>query len=112
MLVGDRADVRGLRLRSPRGVPWNSRNSVGATVEVELEVAVDGVDLDVVEQLDARDRDRVGEHLDHGVDGGVERRERARVAAVIASGVGCRRSVASVISPSVPSEPTNSRVRS
>ena len=36
----------------------------------------------------------------------------AHVAAVIASGVGCSRSVISVISPSVPSEPTNSRVRS
>ena len=36
----------------------------------------------------------------------------AHAAAVIDSGVGCTRSVISVISPSVPSEPTNSRVRS
>ena len=37
---------------------------------------------------------------------------KAAAAAVIASGVGCSRSVTSQISPSVPSEPTNSRVRS
>jgi hypothetical protein len=37
---------------------------------------------------------------------------KAHDAAVIASGVGWIRSVASAISPSVPSEPTNSRVRS
>ena len=36
----------------------------------------------------------------------------AHVAAVIASGVGCSRSVASVISPSVPSEPIIRCVRS
>ncbi len=32
------------------GVPWNSRKSVGRDLEVEVEVAVDGVDLDVVER--------------------------------------------------------------
>ena len=36
---------------------------------------------------------------------------KAAVAAVIASGVGCSRSVSSQISPSVPSLPMNSRVR-
>ena len=59
------------------GVPWNSSSSVGATGSVEVEVAVDGVDLHVVAELDAGDGDRVGEHLDDGVDGGVERREGA-----------------------------------
>ena len=38
--------------------------------------------------------------------------ENAHTAADIASGVGCTRSVSSVISPSVPSEPMNRCVRS
>src|SRR4029079_14638255 len=46
--------------------------------EIQVRVAVDGVDLDVVEQLDAGNRDAVGEHLDHAVDRAVERLERAR----------------------------------
>lgn len=36
---------------------------------------------------------------------------KAQVAATVASGAGCRRSVAAVMRPSVPSEPTNSPVR-
>ena len=37
---------------------------------------------------------------------------KAQVALDIASGSGCRRTVTSVTMPRVPSEPTNSRVRS
>ena len=37
---------------------------------------------------------------------------KQQTAADIASGTGYRRTVTSVITPSVPSEPTNSRVRS
>ena len=37
---------------------------------------------------------------------------KGQTAAEIASGIGCSRSVTSVIMPSVPSAPTNSRVRS
>ena len=78
---------------------------------VGLVIAVDGLDLQLVDELDPRDRDRVlpdpDDALDRGCsDGNVQR------AATVASGIGCRRSVASQISPSVPSEPIISRVRS
>jgi hypothetical protein len=38
--------------------------------------------------------------------------EKAQTAADTASGTGCRRTVTSVMTPSVPSAPTNRRVRS
>ena len=107
---GDLPDLRGLRL-GLAGVPWNSRKSVGRDLLVELVVAVDRVDLDVVEQLDAGDRDSVRE-TSSTVSTAPSSVANAAGAAAIASGVGWIRSVASQISPSVPSEPMNSRVRS
>ena len=94
------------------GVPWNSRKSVGATAWSRSVVAVDGLDQHLVEQLDARDRDRRSD----------DRRARSPPRRA-ASGRRTRpptsprasastRSVTSQTTPSVPSEPMNSRVRS
>ena len=93
---GGRATARGARTRRPprrspgrrasrrsRSTSARLRLDLGrAAVELEEQrrrdrlvqpgVAVDGVDLDVVEQLDPGDGDAVGQHLDHAVDGVVE----------------------------------------
>ena len=74
--VRDRLDVLGLRL-GLGGRAVELEHERRSDLELQFEVAVDGVDLGLVEQLDARDRDGVGEHFDHGVDGAVERPERA-----------------------------------
>jgi hypothetical protein len=44
---------------TPASVPWNSRTAVGVSGS-QLRIAVDGVDLHLVEQFDARDRDAAG----------------------------------------------------
>ena len=80
--------------------------------QVELGIGVEGADLQCVEQLDARHRNAELDRCDDGVAGAVERRERADRRGEIASGMPCSRSVSSVMMPSVPSEPTSSRVRS
>ena len=96
---------------TPASVPWNSKNSVGCSRQVELGVRLTASHLHVVEQLDARDRDAGLDRLDHGVDRALEvakgadrRRDRFRDAV--------QPQLTSVMMPSVPSEPTNSRVRS
>ncbi len=60
----------------------------GRDGQVELEVAVDGVDLDVVDSSIRATGIAWARTSMHGVDRGVEGREGA-AAAVIASGVGC-----------------------
>jgi hypothetical protein len=67
--------------------------------------------VSVVEQLDARDRDAALDRLDHRVDRARHRRKRADRGRH-ASGIAYSRSVSSVMMPSVPSAPTNRRVRS
>ena len=52
-------------------------NSVGATVERHLVVAVDRLDLELVGELDAGDGDGVLADAHHAANGRVERRERA-----------------------------------
>jgi hypothetical protein len=77
----------------------------------QFRVAVHGVELRFVEQLDARDGNPELNRRDHGLHGpfhGVEGADGAETA----SGRPKSRTVISVITPSVPSEPTNRRVRS
>jgi hypothetical protein len=70
----------------------------------ELRIGVAGPDLQRIEQLDAGDRNAGLDGEDRGLAAGLD--------AAIASGMPDRRSVSSVMTPSVPSEPTISRVRS
>ena len=97
---------------TPASVPWNSRNSIGVSGKRELGIGVAGPHLQLVEQLDARHRN---------AGSGWSRWPRCRpprptgngqTPAEIASGMPCSFSVSSVMTPSVPSEPTSSRVRS
>ena len=100
------ARQRRLRCREIR------RNSIGASGSVELRIGVAGLHLQFVEQLDARDRNAGLDGRDRGVAGRLDRRERADAAPRSPPECRAASSVISVMTPSVPSEPTNSRVRS
>jgi hypothetical protein len=69
------------------------------------------VHLQGVEQFDARHRDAELDGLDHRLHRALHV-GKEQVALEIASGMPCSRTVTSVMTPSVPSEPTNRRVRS
>jgi hypothetical protein len=66
---------------------------------------------DVVEDLDAGERHAELDRLHDGVDRAASV-SKLQTAAEMASGMPCRRSVTSVMMPSVPSAPIISRVRS
>ena len=103
---------RAARRRRPRWCRGTRRSSVGFSGVGQLRVAVDRVDLHLVEQLDARHRDAELDRGDHGLAPRLPSTRTAQTAADTASGRPNSRSVTSVMTPSVPSEPTNSRVRS
>ena len=76
-----------------------------------LVVAVDRLDLQLVDELDPGHGDRVLRDANRTLHSRADRRE-VHTAAAAAEGFGWMRSVASQIRPSVPSEPIISRVRS
>jgi hypothetical protein len=91
--------------------PWNSSSRQRRLRQRQLRIGVHRPDLQRVEKLDPRHRHTVLDHRDHRVAGGLTD-GKEQVAAEIASGTPCSFSVSSVMIPSVPSEPTISRVRS
>ena len=97
----------------PRGLPSRGtrRTASAHPVARELRMRMQASIGQLIEQLDACDRHA---RLDHD-DDRVDRSSivgNGHTAAEIASGMPCRRSAISVITPSVPSEPMSSRVRS
>ena len=80
--------------------------------QVELRIDVAGLDLQRIEQLDPRYRNAGLDGQDGGVAGTPRPIGNGQTPAAIASGMPCSLSVSSVMTPSVPSEPTSRRVRS
>ena len=109
-IARDRAPSPPARRRGPRS-HGTRRTASARPVALELGIADAGVHGQLVEQLDARHRHARLDRDDHGIDRILDGRD-GHTADEIASGMPCRRSRISVITPSVPSEPTSRRVRS
>ena len=103
------------RSRPGRRLPFRcgrgTRRRASAASGIQFREPVDSIHLDFVRQFDPRDGNAQLNRRDHrptasSIVG------KLQTAAATASGSGCSRTVISLMTPSVPSEPTNNRVRS
>jgi hypothetical protein len=97
--------------RTPASVPWNSKKSVGASTSVVRLYALTAA-IVRSHRYSLRAIGTPSWIAAITVSTADARSGKLATAAEIASGTGYRRTVTSVITPSVPSEPTKRRVRS
>jgi hypothetical protein len=106
----DGAEQFRLLLDAGRGAVELDEQRVGL-LQPQPRIGVEGAHMDLVDELDARHRNAALDGGDDRPAGGVDRRERAN-AGGDRFGDAVELHPISVMIPSVPSEPTSSRVRS